>query len=260
LRATGFIPFSSAHNLFIDLVVWCGIPLGGLLCVAIVVWVVRRFLAVKRPDQAVLMLLVLVVLNHSMLEFPLLYTYLLLPMGWLVGAMEVRGGSDPRRWFKVPRAAVLVLYLGATTLMVLIINDYLHLEPGYQNMKLERKHIQIAPWTTPDALVLTHMSRLIAITRFAPTKEISEAELLERENLTEALRDGYAIFYLAEAEALSHRPEKAVLWLQRYCKLMPANGCGFASENWAQSSRDHPEIAAIAWPYEMVKVTKDNAP
>jgi hypothetical protein len=253
LRTSGFPYFNSAHNLFIDLVIWCGIPVGGALSLAILVWLARRFLAVKRPDQAVLLLLVVVIFNHSMLEYPLHYAYLLLPLGWLLGALEVRMGGDVKAWFKVPRSVVVALYLSVTTLLALIVADYFPIEQAYRNLKLERAHMQTAPWTTPEALVISHFSSHLEMVRAATTARLSEAELLEREHLTEAFPDGYAIFYLAVAEAINHRPDQAVLWLKRYCKLKPVDGCVHAANNWAQSGIKHPEIAAIEWPVKFDK-------
>jgi hypothetical protein len=232
--------------------------LGGALCIAILLWVIRRFRAVKTPEQALLLLPLLLVLNHSMLEYPLHYAYILLPVGWILGATEVRLGGDFRAWLKVSFAVLVVLYLSATTMLALIIADYFPIEQAYRSMRLERAHTQTTAWTTPDALVTTHLSRHVEMVRAATTKHLSEAELLDRENLTQAFPESYAMFYLAAAEAINHRPEQAVLWLQRYCKLMPANGCFNAARDWAQSGVAHPEIAAIEWPVKFDKAPQDN--
>lgn len=260
LRANGFFPFSSAHNLFIDLLLWCGIPVGGALCVAILVWVVRRFRAVKTPDQAVLLLLVLLVLNHAMLEYPLYYAYILLPVGWLVGALEVRMGGDTNHWPQIPRTVMVMYCLSAITLLALIIKDYFPIEQAHRNLRLDRLHVQIETWTPPDALVLSHLSGHIAMVHAPVTLQLSEAELLQREQLTEVIYDGYAMFYLAAVEALNHRPEQATLWLQRFCKLRSLGACISAGRDWAQSGVTHPEIAAIAWPVKLDTVAQDNRP
>jgi len=255
-----FFPFSSAHNLFIDLLLWCGIPVGGALCVAILVWVVRRFRAVKTPDQAVLLLLVLLVLNHAMLEYPLYYAYILLPVGWLVGALEVRMGGDTNHWPQIPRTVMVMYCLSAITLLALIIKDYFPIEQAHRNLRLDRLHVQIETWTPPDALVLSHLSGHIAMVHAPVTLQLSEAELLQREQLTEVIYDGYAMFYLAAVEALNHRPEQATLWLQRFCKLRSLGACISAGRDWAQSGVTHPEIAAIAWPVKLDTVAQDNRP
>jgi O-antigen ligase len=256
-RAEGFTFFNSAHNLFLDMVLWCGIPLGGLLSLAILAWLGRRFLAVKRPDQAILLLLVLLVFNHSMLEYPLYYAYLLLPLGWLIGAMEVRMGGPATTWFQVPRALVIALYLAACALLGLIIADYFPIELAHRSLKLERAHIQTEPWTTPNALVLSHLSDYLEMLRAAPTKRLSDAELLHREHLTEMLPDGYAMFYLAAAEALSQRPDQATLWMRRFCKLKPPGVCAAAANDWAESGKNHPEMAAIPWPADALSSSRE---
>lgn len=256
-RATGFTFFNSAHNLFLDLLLWCGVPLGGLLCWAIVAWLGRRFMAIKRPDQAILLLLVLLVLNHSMLEYPLHYAYILLPLGWLIGAMEVRLGGPATHCFQVPRASVLALYLAACALLGLIVVDYFPIEMAYRSLKLERAHIQTEAWTTPNARVLSHLSDHLEMVRAAPTKRLTDADLLHREQLTEMVPDGYAMFYLAAAEALSHRPEQATVWMWRFCKLKPPGGCAAAANDWARSGQNNPEIAAIPWPAESLSASRE---
>lgn len=244
----GLAPFTSAHNLFLDLLVWCGIPLGLLITVATLAWAYRRFKAVHRPDQAVLVLVLLVVFNHSMLEFPLHYAFFLLPVGWMLGVLEVRIGGDVGRWFRVPRAVMAALYLSATALLGLIVVDYFPIEMAYRSLKLERAHIQIAQWETPGALVITHLSDTLDMVRSVPQGPLSPAELRHREQLTATSPDGFSIFYLAAAEALSGRPDQAVLWSQRFCKLSPPLDCVPAAAAWAKAAQGHPEMAAIAWP------------
>lgn len=248
VRPTGFVYFTSAHNLFFDLVLWCGIPLGGLLSVAILVWLARCFLAVKRADQAILVLLVLLVFNHSMLEFPLHYAYLLLPLGWLIGAMEVRVGGLATNYVKVPRAVVIAMYLAACALLGFIVADYFPIEAAYRTLKMERANIRVDPWTTPEARVLSHLSDHLEMVRAGPVKRLSNDELSHREHVTEWLPDSYGIYYLAAAYALSERPDQATLWMRRLCKLKSLGVCADAAKLWANAAKLHPELAAIPWP------------
>lgn len=257
VRTAGFPFFTSAHNLFMDLVLWCGIPLGGLLSVGIFVWLARRFMAVKRPDQAILVLLVLLVFNHSMLEFPLHYAYLLLPLGWLIGAMELRLGGPATNCVKVPRAVVIALYLAACALLGLIVVDYFPIEAAYRTLKMERANIHVEPWTAPEAPVLSHLSDHLEMVRAGPVKRLSDDELLHREHVAEWLPDSYGMFYLAAAQALSERPDKATLWMRRLCKLKSPAVCADAAVLWANAAKNHPEIAAIPWPADTLRAARE---
>ncbi|PIW09923.1 MAG: polymerase, partial [Comamonadaceae bacterium CG17_big_fil_post_rev_8_21_14_2_50_60_13] len=63
--------FSHSHNLFLDLVLWCGIPFGLFVSLYLIRWFWLRLRAVRCAEDAVLMLFLLVVGNHAMLELPL---------------------------------------------------------------------------------------------------------------------------------------------------------------------------------------------
>jgi O-antigen ligase len=97
--------FDHTHNLLLNLLVELGIPLALLVMGAMVwvLWASRR--AWMHPDaqsrmlaRGTLMMLVLLGL-HSMLEYPLWYSYFLLPAAFLLGLFirfgaEARGPSD----------------------------------------------------------------------------------------------------------------------------------------------------------------------
>ena len=80
--------YSHSHNLFLDLVLWCGIP-GGLLVIAVLlVWFGRQLRAVRTAESALLVLFLVGVGIHAMLELPLHYAYMLLPCGLVMGALN----------------------------------------------------------------------------------------------------------------------------------------------------------------------------
>ena len=78
--------FTFAHNIFLDLIIWCGIPIGIALIGFIILWLFKNLNQVSNPENALLMMMLLVVGNHAMFEMPLYYAYFLLqikvkPMG-----------------------------------------------------------------------------------------------------------------------------------------------------------------------------------
>jgi O-antigen ligase len=69
--------FQHAHNLFLDLMLWCGVPLGLSASLLILWWLISVIKRVGSIDNAILVAFILVLGNHSMLEFPLYYAYFL---------------------------------------------------------------------------------------------------------------------------------------------------------------------------------------
>ena len=76
---------SSAHNILLDILVWCGIPLGLLIIGYFVYLYFSFFFKSKSIETVCATLMISAVLIHAMLEYPLHYAYFLLPVGFLCG-------------------------------------------------------------------------------------------------------------------------------------------------------------------------------
>lgn len=238
--------FSYAHNLFLDLILWCGIPLGFLVFASLVGWIWRRFRAVQSAENAVLLLLLLVVGNHAMLEMPLHYAYFLLPAGLMMGMLNTRLGARPVLY--VARWAVGLLGLAAAVLLTLIIRDYSRVEPSYENLHFEWLHIKVAPIGPPDVLLLTQWHDFVEFARYEPKAGLSQAELDALRSIPELFSGALFSHKYASILALNQRPDEARLWLQRLCKVATESECSVAKAIWAKQSHKYPEIAAIPWP------------
>ncbi len=243
------VVFSYAHNLFLDLILWCGIPLGLLVSGSLVVWVWRCFRAVQSAENAVLLLFLLVVANHAMLELPLYYAYFLLPAGLVMGMLNTR--LSARSVLSVARWAAGLLLLAATTLLMLLVRDYSRVEPSYENLNFEWLHIKVAPIGPPDVLLLTQWHDFVEFARYEPKVGLTQAELDALRNIPELFSGPLFLHKYASILALNQRPDESRLWLQRLCKVATESECNTAKAIWAKQSLKHPEIAAIPWPVKM---------
>lgn len=241
------IVFSYSHNLFLDLILWCGIPLGLLVSLVLLRWFWLRLRAVQSAENAVLLLMLLVVANHAMFELPLYYAYFLLPVGLVMGSLHVRLGVSPV--LLMGRWAFLALWLAATTLLALIIRDYARVETSYQTLRLEWSRIKITlPVGPPEVLLLTQWRDYIKYARIEFKVGISTDELNEMRKVTGLYPNAILLHKLATVLAMNQHPGEARLWLQRLCKVAPEADCQAAKTMWAKQSLRYPEIAAIPWP------------
>ena len=239
--------FSYSHNLFLDLVLWCGIPVGLTVSAALLWWFWKRVRAVKNAEDAVLILFLLVIANHAMLELPLFYAYFLLPVGMVMGALNTRLGARPV--IAMGRTLAMGLWLATTALLALIIRDYARVESSYQTLFLEWSRIKITlPVGPPDVLLLTQWHDFIKFARVDPKSNMSDDELARMRNITGLFPGGITLYKFAMVLAFNQRPEEAQLWLKRMCKTTPEADCKAVKEIWARQSLIYPEIAAIPWP------------
>lgn len=78
----------SSHNLFLDLLVWNGVPVGVLLALGVAAWCISRGMREQTVDSWFPLALIGSVMVHAMVEFPLSYAYFLLPVFFCAGIVD----------------------------------------------------------------------------------------------------------------------------------------------------------------------------
>ncbi len=239
--------FSQSHNLFLDLLLWCGIPLGLAISGLLISWIWRRFRAIQDPASALMFLLVMVVGNHAMLELPLHYAYFLLPVGLVMGALDSRlygrVGTFRQRWL------ASALWLGSVVLLAVIVRDYARIEASYQVLRFEWANIRTkASREPPPVLVIDQLRDLIAISRFEPHSGLSVEQLVWMRHVASLNPSPGVIHKLAAALVWNGQPDEATLWLRRLCAVASRNQCEVIKNSWQKQSESDPRIAAVPWP------------
>lgn len=242
--------FSYSHNLFLDLFLWCGIPLGLLISGSLLWWFWKRFRAVRSAENAVLFVFLLIVANHAMLELPLYFAYFLLPVGMVMGVLNVRLVAKPvvytSRWI------FLAIWLAATLLLALIIRDYLRVETSYRILRMEWDNFAMSErHQPPNVVLLTQWREYIRYARFEPKTGMTDEELDWMRNVAGLYPNMIFFNKIATAMALNQRSDEAALWLRRLCKLAPEVQCVLVKEDWARQSLKNPAIAAVPWPIKL---------
>jgi O-antigen ligase len=239
--------FAHSHNLFLDLLLWCGIPLGLILSGFVLVWLWRRFRAIRDGSGAVMFLLVVVVGNHAMLELPLHHAYFLLPTGLFIGALDARLRARlltfGQRWLGA------IIWLASASLLAIIIRDYSRIESSYQVLRFEWANIRVnASRVPPEVLVLGQLRDLIVYSRFEPSDRTSPQQLDWMLHVASIFPSAGVVHKLAAALVWNDRPQEAVLWLRRMCAISPHDQCDAIKNAWKKQSQTDPRIAAVPWP------------
>jgi hypothetical protein len=238
--------FSHAHNLFLDLLLWCGIPIGATAGVLICWWFLRCIRRIAHAEDAILMLFLLVVMNHAMLELPLHHAYMLIPTGLVIGALDVRLGRS--RVVNTGRAAVWCVWLACLVFLTLIIRDYSRVEQSYQTLRFEWARIKTAPAQAPDVVLLTQWTDYFRLVRAEPVVGMSEAELQWMRDATVLNPNAGFYRFLAISLAMNDRPQEAALWMRRLCQIATVGLCARVKMAWKQEATQNPTMATVPWP------------
>lgn len=195
------------HNLFIELLVWCGYPLGALLILLIAYWFVTRWIQVRTIEGLTAAMTISVFSLHALLELPHHYAYFLIPIGLWVGAIEfeIRGSTRlSGKWTSLPTALALVLW-------VMLSIQYIKVEEDFRRMRFETLRIgpaHVGPGS-PDAPLLSSLTEFLEMTRTPIKRGMSQRELDRMEAVVKRYPYTLTLTRFAAACALNGRQSEA---------------------------------------------------
>lgn len=110
-----------SHNLFLDIIVWTGIPIGISIITIIINWFLQTFKKINTPNQLIYFLIVTAFFIHCMLEFPFAYAYFLLPIGLYIGVLHQQVYENKKSNIK----GLLIIIVSVLIVAVIILSrDY----------------------------------------------------------------------------------------------------------------------------------------
>lgn len=207
-----------SHNIILDLLIWNGIPLGFLI-IFLIAWWLSQFIDLAHNIENFLFLsLTGALLVHGMLEYPLEYAFLLLPVGFLLGLIQVSSinyqlnNSCKNSFVAVPRYLNIILPILFFSIYILILKEYRVIEKDAQQARYEALNIGTlyAQHRAPDVLVLTQLQAQIALMRTQPNPHMSEEEIEFVKRVTYRYATKAALIRYSQVLALNGHKEEAL--------------------------------------------------
>lgn len=239
--------FTHSHNLFLDLMLWCGVPVGGFVTCCLLHWLWRCARQVANGEDVVLLLFILAVGLHAMVELPLHHAYFLLPTGIVVGALNQRHKNPvilrSSRWL------AFALWFFVSALLGVIIRDYLHVDSSFRNFRLEGARIgKLPPGSPPDVLLLDDFREFIRNARADVVRGSDEQELELRRKVTYSFPTPANMFNFAKVLAFRHEYAEATDWVSKMQKVQPVEYFSDMRATWALQALSEPDMAKVIWP------------
>jgi hypothetical protein len=236
-----------AHNIVLDLMLWAGVPVGGFIaaCGGLALWgQVRRLVD---PRATWLFAGALGVVVHGLLEFPLEYAYLLLPLGVALGGVQALCPGQAA--LRLPRWAIQAGSAALGVMLLLTAVDYLEVEQNYRTARLETTFGERRITTPPPELrVLSQLEAFMKMIRVEPRSGMAPAELDALRAASTRYPYPPALIQLAASEGLNGRPEAARDALRRLCAMQPPRRCEQARLTWQDLQARHPALATVPPP------------
>jgi len=229
------VVFAQSHNLFLDLVLWCGIPVGLFISGYLLYWFLGLFRQVSSQEKAVIFLFLLVMANHSMFELPLHYAYFLLPVGMLIGIMSASKQKGLISLILSKNLFTGLLVLGGTMLGITVV-DYLRIENSYRILRMEWAgfNLEASP-QPPKVIALNQWHHIIRQARVVPTSGMAESELAQLKIVAMQAHKPLDFRNIALALVLNGKSDEAELWIERLCRVDSESNCLMAKEEFAKA-------------------------
>jgi len=203
--------FGHTHNIILELAVWWGLPLSLLFVVLGLLGLKRRMVGASSPRDVCLLILLCTVLVHALLEYPLHYTYFLIPTAVILAPH--RQGKGSVLVTRGLQACVVVVF---SALFVVVARDYLSAEYALRQARLEAS--LFGKPRPPEARSLSTVKELENLNftlRTQETSAMSSQDLRTFIDTTTLFPTRGLIDKTVNALELNDRPAEAELWRQR---------------------------------------------
>ena len=206
--------YKSAHNIMLDLLIWNGAIIGGLIVVYLTAWLFWLNKGVKDTVSIIATLMVCAILIHGLLEFPLHYAYFLLPTGFLLGVIQAQYKNLPAIQVssKITSVIAIVCIVGCAV----SVRDYF----------LYKEQSSIASVKTPltasqqqvmdeDIILLTQFKERIWWIQLDPKTKMNEEQLAHIESMVANMSAKYDLYKHAQVLAFNGKEQQArhQLWV-----------------------------------------------
>jgi O-antigen ligase len=244
-----FEHFDHAHNIVIDLLIWAGVPVGGLMVLLACLGLLRQLHNLRDPAAVWLMIGVVAVLVHAMLEYPLEYAFFLIPVGLWLGAAHGLSPA-PHHNAEVPRPAVTAAGLVAAALLAVVGRDYVQAEQSFRTFRLEAAGIGTTRIESPppDLVALTQLQAFLEFVRTEARPGMAPQEVEGMRLVSERFGVAPALLRYALASGLNGRPADASRTLARICHIHSRRRCEEGRQAWSAAQQRHAVLRAIAFP------------
>jgi hypothetical protein len=251
----GTLATDYAHNLGLDLLLWLGIPLGGLLIAGSAFWLLRAGWKCEGPLQFLMYAGVIPVGVHSLVEFPFAYAYFLFPVGYLLGALSVAQATErsPRKFAQGSPTWWLSAGLIAAfaSVCAVVVHEYLLIEEDYRVMRFELRRVGKRPadHEAPQISLLTQLDETLKVGRMVPypgmpARDIERLRIASTSQAWATLHLSYAV-----ALGLNGQPEEASRQLRTLRALYGNETYKQVREKFLEAQEGpYPQLAQVRLP------------
>jgi O-antigen ligase len=213
-----------SHNLLLNFAAELGWPATMAIFSGLAWWWWQTCFQVKASLTVRFATFCLVaVFVHSMVEFPLWYAYVLIPVALLMGMLHQQRWPAIAR--QVSRMAIMVPVLCFAVLLLLVTFDYQRVVTGFRVLRTPQANTEVGiAALKPTGLTLFSQYFLyFDLIRMTPREGMAAHEIAAVESMSRRFGFVHVLNKLAEVQVLNGQPEKSARTMLTLQKLHPGS-------------------------------------
>lgn len=215
-----------AHNIVLNFLAEVGFPFTIVFFGCLLFWVWRTFLkrwAIRNPEFGFVFLCLIAVGVHSLVEFPLWYAYVLLPIALLMGASYVPQAHE--KPVQIVAGRLVPFGVGAIGLLLLVlvswdyqrvINGFIAYRTAPNSSLVRQEAIRM-----PSATLLPDFFDYFKLQQVVPREQMSAQDIAFVERMHYRFGFMHILNKMAEIYVLNGAPEKALHTMNTLQRLHP---------------------------------------
>lgn len=225
--------FNYAHNFVIDWFIWLGLPLGVCL-LGLLSWWGWQHARSRNGAITWVMGAVLGVLMHGLLEYPLAYSYFLVPLGLLIGVIDAWDPVLPS--LSVPRWLGGAAAVGLVLLLAGIGREYARAVEADTLLRTEALRIGVDGKTTPPPrfALLDQLGAQFEFRFIDPKPGMTPEQLALMERVVRRYANYAVLTDYAYAKGLNGDPAAREEYLNIVCAIYGEARCVRDMDEWAE--------------------------
>jgi Virulence factor membrane-bound polymerase, C-terminal/O-Antigen ligase len=238
--------FIHSHNIFLDIFLWFGIPLGGLITMACLYWLRYCIRSIKNIEHVLLLIVILIFGLHSMVELPHQYAIFLIPVFIAAGSINNLFLSS-WSWASSKCITSVLAGLGFLTWGIFA-HDYLQYEEYYSEWLFKRQRVgQSTNNQSPNLIILNQLDYVMQLQLLQPKPNESQENLNWMRIAVRGEPSQLAYFNYIAAMALNNNREEAVKWMHKVNATYDKKNHENLIRVWSSLQKKYPNISDLNW-------------
>ncbi len=166
-----------SHNFVLDVLIWNGVVLGGIILLCCLAWFRRHAFNVSEPGGLMSVSVIVVILIHGLLEFHHTYTYMLFVLMMFAGVLSAH---KDRTKFSFSKPIIFLSALFGVIFLAVLWRDYRIVESDHRLSRFGTARIGLTTsdeYSSSKIVVLDNLAALISFSRSCVRADIDAGVL-----------------------------------------------------------------------------------